>query len=246
MITGDPELGIEIEPFDSKLIKEIFLNHPYKILLFHLNKNPPNFSRWEDEDINDFYFKMLDDYSRYGIAFDRKYELFPDNNLYVIENKDKNIKYNLNIYSRKESNESENKNGDNRIKYMLVSKGYDKKTLLFNKVKKMDLNDYDSGKKPLSDEEKTKRDFIRKQKNKYLQIAMMDPDVYNNDKLFKELMMDSDDYCSFLDNKYPFIYMNEYEEEEYFKEHFKKQIFMIKKLIYRIEEETYEYITKID
>ena len=126
---------------------------------------------------------------------------------------------------------------------MLVSKGYDKK---FNKVKKIDLNDYDTGEKPLSDEEKTKRDFIRKQKNKYLQIALLDPDVYNNDILFKELMMDSDDYYSFLDNKYPFIYMKEYEEEEYFKEHFKKQIDMIKKLFYRIEEETYEYITKID
>ena len=243
MNADDPELGMEIEQFDSKLIKEIFLNHPYKILLFHLNKNPPNVSRWEYEDINNFYFKMLDDYTRYGIAFLRYSGLFPDNNLYVVENKDKNIKYNLNIYSRKESNESENKNGDNRIKYMLVSKGYDKK---FNKVKKIDLNDYDTGEKPLSDKEKTKRDFIRKQKNKYLQIALMDPDVYNNDELFKELIMGSDYYYSFLDNKYPFIYMNEYEEEEYFKEHFKKQIDMIKKLFYRIKEETYDYITKID
>ena len=110
MITSGPEFdkfvvepGMEIEPFDPKLKKEIFLNHPYKILLFHLNKHPPNYSRWKDEDINDFYFKMLDDYNRYGISFHRKYHLFPDNNLYVIENKDKNIKYNLNIYSRKES-----------------------------------------------------------------------------------------------------------------------------------------------
>ena len=47
MITTGPELDrfvvepcMEIEPFDPKLIKEIFLNHPYKILLFHLNKHP--------------------------------------------------------------------------------------------------------------------------------------------------------------------------------------------------------------
>ena len=75
---------------------------------------------------------------------------------------------------------------------------------------------------------------------------MMDPDVYNNDELFKELIMHSDDYYCFLDNKYPFIYMDNYEEEKYFKEHFKKQIDMIKKLYYRIEEETYDYITKIN
>ena len=69
MITSGPEIdqfvfepGIEIEPFDPKLKKEIFLNHPYKILLYFLNKHPPNYSRWKDEDINDFYFKMLDDY----------------------------------------------------------------------------------------------------------------------------------------------------------------------------------------
>ena len=94
MITTGPELDkfvvepwMEIEPFHPKLIKEIFLNHPYKILLHHLNKHPPNYSKWEDKDINDFYFQMLDDYNRYGISFDRRLSLFPDNNLYVIKNK---------------------------------------------------------------------------------------------------------------------------------------------------------------
>ena len=143
MITSGPEFdkfliepGMEIEPFDPKLIKEIFLNHPYKVLIYHLNKHPPNFSRWEKEDINDFYFKMLDDYTRYGISFCRKYQVFPDNNLYVIENKDSNIKYNLNIYSRKESNESENEDGNIRIKYMLLFKGnHDKKLYYLIKSK---------------------------------------------------------------------------------------------------------------
>ena len=174
MITSGPEFdkfvvepGMEIKPFNPKLTKEIFLNHPYKILLYHLNKHPPEFSRWKNEDINDFYFKMLDDYNRYGISFHRKCELFPGNNLYVIKNEDKNIKYNLNIYSSKELNENENENGDNRIKYILLfNNRYDKKTLLFNKVKKVDLNKYDTGKKPLSEKEKMKRDFIRKQKNR--------------------------------------------------------------------------------
>ena len=119
--------GMEIEPFNPKLFKEIFLNHPYKVLLYHLNKYPPNFSRWDDEDIDDFYFKMLDDYKRYGICFHRKYHLFPDNNLYVIENKDENIKCNLNIYSSKEEKMQKN-SGDNKIKYILLfNNHYDKK-----------------------------------------------------------------------------------------------------------------------
>ena len=93
MITNGPEFdkfvvepGMEIEPFDPKLIKEIFLNHPYKILLYYLEKHLPNGSYWKNEDINDFYFSMLDDYNRYGVSFKRENHLFSDNNLYVIEN----------------------------------------------------------------------------------------------------------------------------------------------------------------
>ena len=235
MITSGPEIdqfvvepGMEIEPFDPKLIKEIFLNHPYKILLHYLEKHPPNDSRWKDEDINDFYFKMLDDYNRYGVSFKREKQLFSDNNLYVIKNDNsKKPKYQLRFDSKYD---------------LLFKNSYDKKTLLFNKVKKIDLNEYDSGKKPLSEEEKLKRDFIRKQKNKFLQVAMMDPDVYNNDELFEDLMMDSDEYYTFLDNKYPFIYIDVYEEEEYFKKHFKKQIYMVKKLFYHINKGNDNYL----
>ena len=71
---------------------------------------------------------------------------------------------------------------------------------------------------------------------------MMDPDVYNNDNFFKELMMDSDEYYHFLDNKYPFLYIDDYDEGEYFKENFKKQIDMIKKLYYRINKGNDDYL----
>ena len=254
MITDGPEFdkfvvepGMEIKPFDPKLTKEIFLNHPYKILIYHLNKHPPHFSRWEKEDINDFYFKMLDDYTRYGISFRLKDQLFSDNNLYVINNKDLNIKYKLNIFSCKKIDKNENENGDNRIKYILLFKGsHDKKTLLFNKVKKIDLSEYDTGEKPLSYEEKEKRNVIREQKNKYLQVAMMDPDVYNNDELFEYLISRSDDYNAELVGNFPFMYIDEINDAEYFKKTFKKQIDMVKKLYCRINEETYDYITKID
>ena len=239
MITSGPEMdqfvvepGMEIEPFDPKLIKEIFLNHPYKILLHYLNKHPPpNYSRWKDEDINDFYFKMLDDYNRYGISFKRKNNLFPDNNLYVIKNDNsKKHKFELRFDSKYD---------------LLFNNRYDKKTLLFNKVKKIDLNEYDTGEKPLSRKEKQKRNFIKKQKNKYLQVAMMDPDVYNNDKLFKKLMMESNDYYRFLDSIFPLIFINDdidYEDGKYYKKLFKKQYDMIKKLYYRINKGNDDYL----
>ena len=70
--------------------------------------------------------------------------------------------------------------------YQLVENIYNKKVLLFNKVKTIDLDEHDSGEKPLSEEENQKRNFIKTQKNKKLQVAMMDPDVYNNHEPFKD------------------------------------------------------------
>ena len=178
MILGSPELNefvveplMELEPFDPKLIKKISRNHPYKILLRILYKYHPSYSIGEGndadpnydgyEDVTDFYFRMLDDYNRYGIAFEREFELFPDNKLGVFKNED-----------------------FDETNYYLVKIIIKKKHLLFNNVKTIDLNDHDSGEKPLSEEEKQKRDFVNKQKDKKLQVAMMDPDIYNNNKHF--------------------------------------------------------------
>ena len=181
MILGSKELNnfvvepwMELQTFDPKLIKEINLNHPYKILMRILYKYFPSYNTGQRNDANpkydgyndnvvDFYFKMLDDYNRYGIAFERTYELLPDNKLGVIEYK----------YFGKTG-------------YHLVNNRYDKKILLFNNVKTIDLNKHDRGEKPLTEEEKQKRYLIKKQKNKKLQVALMDPDVYNNPELFKD------------------------------------------------------------
>ena len=83
------EPRMELEPFKAKLMKEISTNHPYKILLITLCKYFPSYNSGKGNDANpncdsykdvtDLYFKLLDDYNRYGIAFDREYELFPDN-----------------------------------------------------------------------------------------------------------------------------------------------------------------------
>ena len=138
MILGSPELDKfvvepwkELKPFDTKLIKEIQPNHPYKILLRILYKHSPRYGCWKGndanpdyddyEDVTDLYFRILDDYNRYGIAFDCNFELFPDNKLGVIENK---------------------KLG--KSTYHLVDNWYDKKVLLFSNVKTIDLNKHDT------------------------------------------------------------------------------------------------------
>ena len=186
MILGSRELDefivepwMELELFDPKLIKKIKMSHPYKLLLFFLYKYYPSYScssKKNDadpdqqgyEDVTDFYFQLLDDYNRYGIAFDSEWELFPDNKLGVLEEED----FGKSIYS-------------------LVNNRYDKKTLLFNKIKTIDLNELDKGKIPFSEEEKQKRDLIKNQTNKKLQVALMDPDVYRNIDLMKHAIKTS-------------------------------------------------------
>ena len=195
MILGSPELDnfivepwMKLEPFDPKLIKKILHNHPYKILLWILYKYNPSYNDWKENDANpdcdgyedttDFYFRMLDDFNRYGIAFERDYELFPDNKLGVFEDKD---------FGKRE--------------YHLVKNRYDKKTLLFNNVKTIDLNEYDKGEKPLSEDEKEKRDLIKKQTNKKLQVALMDPDVYHSVELIKLIIKDPSCHIKKFNNR---------------------------------------------
>ena len=87
MILGSSELDkfivepwMKLEPFDPKLIKKIQPDHPYKILLWIFYKYNPSYNDWKENDANpdydgyndnvvDFYFRMLDDYNRYGITF---------------------------------------------------------------------------------------------------------------------------------------------------------------------------------
>ena len=105
MIAASPELDnfivepwIDLDTFDPKLIKKIKPNHPYKILLWTLYKYSPSYNGWHDNDakpdfdgyddnVVDFYFNMLDNFNRYGIAFEPEYNLFPDNKLGVFEDK---------------------------------------------------------------------------------------------------------------------------------------------------------------
>ena len=281
MITSGPEFdnfevkpGMELESFDMKQKDEIFLNHPFKILMFYLGKHPPYYSRWDGVDLCDFYFEMLDDYNKYGISFKRENNLNKfDNCLYVIENKDQNYC---------------------KSKYDFVSvKHFDLKTLLFNKVKKIDLDELDKKSEPpsptieslesildiipfmdplerikikkpaaewellekirsikkkykISQWEYLKRKTIREQKNKYLQVALMDPKVYNNDELFEELSFGLlDDFNADFEHYARLMFTDE-KHEEYLKRNFKIIIDLLKNINYLINEGNSDYLGIID
>ena len=289
MIIHGPELdnfvvepGMELEAFDMKQKDEIFLNHPFKILMFYLGKHPPYYSRWDGIDLCDFYFKMLDDYNRYGISFRREDNVYDlDNCLYVVEN-DKSKKNKWELHSKS--------------KYVLLCRNcYNLKTLLFNKVKKINLDDYDREndkvktpsspvlfegnifgslefKKPservvikktpseweflekinynkenkISEWEYIKRKAIKKQKNKYLQVALMDPKIYNNESFFEDLIFSKlDDYNGEFE-RYPSLSFTNKKYDEYFKKTFKIIIEMIKRINYLIEKGNSEYLGILD
>ena len=184
------EPGMELEPFDENLIKKIQPNHPYKILLWVLYKYNLSYNNWKEYDANpddeigynddvvDFYFNMLDDFNRYSIAFLRQRELTPDNKLLVFEEEE---------FGKRE--------------YELIVTYYDKKILLFNKVKTIDLNEHDRGEKPLTEKEKQKRDMIKKQTNKKLQVALMDPDVYHSVRHIKYAIKYPYHYIKIFNNR---------------------------------------------
>ena len=210
------EPGMEIESFDMRQKKEIFLNHPFKILMYYLRMYPPDNKVWHHMDLCDFYFDMLDTYNRFGISFNRTDNLFPDNCLYVVEN---------NIFEK----EPWELNFKSKFA-LLFNINYDKKTLLFNKVKKIDLNKYDRGEKPLSDWEKEKRKTIKEQHNIYLKVALMDPNVYNNDSFFKESINGIiDDYNADIITYFYLMFTND-EDDEYFKKKYKKMIDLVRNI----------------
>ena len=229
------EAEMEIESFDIRQKKEIFLNHPFKILMYYLRMYPPDDSIWNIMDLCDFYFEMLDTYDRFGISFNKTDNLFPDNCLYVVEN-DNSKKESWELYFKSNYALLFNNNNDN----------YDKKTLLFNKVKKIDLNKYDKGEKPLSDWEKEKRKAIKEQHNIYLKVALMDPNVYNNEIFFEESINGIlDDYNADIITYFYLMYTND-EDDEYFKKRYKKMIDMVRNIHDLIEENINDYLGIIE
>ena len=81
----------EIKPFDLKKINDISLNHPYQLTVFLVYKYYCSYVDEFEGDILDEidYFEFLDNYYRYGITFQKKYNLYPENVLCVKEDFDK-------------------------------------------------------------------------------------------------------------------------------------------------------------
>ena len=105
---------------------------------------------------------MLKNCKKYKICF-QEYHLFFGNKLYIREtNNQKNYRM-------------EEKTGKNIV---IIDKSYP----YDNKFYEINLDDYDTGENPFSEEEKEKIEIIKSQKNKKLQLAMLDPDIFEYKK----------------------------------------------------------------
>ena len=90
-------------------------------------------------------------------------------------------------------------------------------------------------KKTLSNHELNKRKLIKEQKNIYLQIALMDPKIYDTDEIFDfEFGGLLDDYNA--DFKiHCFLMFTDEKEDEWFKKKYKRILNLIKKIDNLIE-----------
>ena len=165
MIVYCPEMrefipsNYEIKPFDLKLINSLARNHPYQETMYRVYKYYCSYvDEFEGDILKDInYFDLLDNYYRYGITFDKKYELYSDNILYVEESfvRDRPFKY-------------------------IIRNVYNLKQLLYNDVKKINLNDLDKGPITLSEIEKWKRKVINQQTDRKTKLQLLDPNVYHS------------------------------------------------------------------
>ena len=163
----------ELKPFDLKNLKDLERNHPFQKLMFIMYKYYPNYQTGDDDvDGIDYYgnglendavedlkyFEMLDNFYRYGIAFQKEYEVHPGNILHVFSEYDK----------------------DNKQYHYLLDNVYDLKSLIFNDVKYINLNECDQGEITLSEIEKWKRKVVNSQQNKKTKLALLDPIIYDS------------------------------------------------------------------
>ena len=103
------------------------------------------------KDVN--YFKILDNFYRYGITFEEN-EIYPENVLCVKSCYDENKPF-----------------------HYIIPNRYDLKTRIFNDVKTSNLNDCDTGEITLSEIEKWKRKVINEQQNKKTKLRLLNPTI---------------------------------------------------------------------
>ena len=128
------------------------------------------------------YFNLLDRYYRYGITFEDRV-LYPQKRkLYEKENfdefvsginfEDDNIYPEL-LYVKEKFDETP------PFRYILRNR-YDLKQLLYNDVKRINLNDLDKGPITLSEVEKWKRKVVNQQTDRKTKLRLLDPNIYHS------------------------------------------------------------------
>ena len=170
----------EFKPFDLKLINNLSRNHPYQKIMFFVYKD---YASYDDEIEGDIlneinYCELLDRYYRYGITFEDK-SIFPKKRiLYEKENIDYfGIKFeNGNIfpellYIYEDFN--------SKSLHILIN-AFDLKQLLFNNVRKINLDDVDKGLITLSEVEKWKRKVVNQKTDRKGKLLLLDPNIYHS------------------------------------------------------------------
>ena len=169
MIICSPELikfviphDFNFDLFDLKKINSLHNNHPFQCLVFILQKYCCDFisnEEYDNDEIFEEYFILLDRYYKYGITFQDD-NVYDKKKLYVDESTDGGI-----IFPP--------------IKY-IIRNHYDIKLLAFNNVKLINLDDIDKLEVNNTEIEKWKRKVIKNTKDRKSKLRLLDPVVYNS------------------------------------------------------------------
>lgn len=183
----------EIKPFDLKLINNLTRNHPYQRIMFSIYKY---YDLYDDESEGEIldeidYFKLLDRYYRYGITFEDD-DLYPKNKILY----EKNVKFLLglkfkdgDIFPELLGVDFEDDNIFPELLYVyedfdetppfrhIIRNRYILRQLLYNDVKKINLDDLDKGPITLSEIEKWKRKVVNQQTDKKKKLQFLDPNI---------------------------------------------------------------------
>ena len=172
----------ELKPFDLKLINNLARNHPYQKTMFWVFKYYDSYDQIEGDVLNEIdYFELLDRYYRYGITF-------KDDDLYPKKRK---------LYEKKMVNfdfgiKFENGNIFPELLYVkedfsvtppfryVIRNTYELDQLMYNNVKKINLDHVYKGKITLSEIEKWKRKVINQQTDRKTRLRLLDPNIYHS------------------------------------------------------------------
>ena len=191
MILDSPEMNEliinsnwEIKPFDLKLINDLARNHPYQKTMFWVYKYYASYdNEFEGDILNDTdYFKLLDRYYRYGITFEDG-DLYPKKRILYEEKNVVKFRFGIDFEDGKIFPELlyvyEDFNKNSPFRYVLKN-SFELIQLIFNDVKKINLDDLDKGPITLSKIEKWKRKVINKQTDRKTKLRLVDPNIYHS------------------------------------------------------------------